>query len=69
MSKIRSNARQIIEERSYCSGCSLREYVEREAKKDPDFFRWLFDEELDEDLDTSLNEEQREIYNEFIENL
>ena len=71
MNKIRSNARQIIEEqyKSSSSDCTLREYVLTESENDPNFFRWLFNEELDEDFDMSLSNEQRVSYNEFLETL
>lgn len=71
MNKIRSNARQILEEqyKSSLSDCTLREYVLTESENDPNFFRWLFNEDFDDDFDTSLSDEQRELYNEFLETL
>lgn len=50
-------------------GLTFREYVEREAGNDPNFFRWLFDDGNLGDFDYGLNEEQVEEYNEFIEEL
>jgi hypothetical protein len=47
----------------------LREYVEACAESDPNFFRWLFDAELDNDFNMSLTDEQREAYNELIKSL
>ena len=51
------------------SEMSFREYVEPESANDPTFFSWLFDTELDEDFDTSLSDEQREEFKEFINEL
>lgn len=48
---------------------TLREYVEREAESDPNFFRWLFDDGELGDFDFGLSDEQREEYREFIEEL
>lgn len=50
-------------------GLTFREYVEREAENDPNFFRWLFDDGNLGDFDHGLSEEQVEEYNEFIEEL
>ena len=50
-------------------GLTFREYVEREAENDPNFFRWLFDDRGLGDFDYGLSEEQMTEYNEFIENL
>ena len=50
-------------------GLTFREYVEREAENDPNFFRWLFDDGGLGDFDSGLSEEQMTEYNEFIENL
>ena len=47
----------------------LREYVETSAKSDPNFFRWLFGEEFDNDFDSSMTEEQKEEYRKWVENL
>lgn len=72
MNKIISNARQILEEqyKMYPHGeLSLRDYVETEFENDPDSFFWLFNAVGEEDFDTSLNEEQRNAYNEFLETL
>jgi hypothetical protein len=51
------------------SGLSLFDFVEVEAENDPNFFRWLFDEDLEQDGDTSLTDEQREIFKEFLESI
>ena len=50
-------------------GLTLREYVEREAENDPNFFRWLFDDGGLGDFDYGLSDEQKAEYNEFIEDL
>lgn len=46
---------------------SFREFIELEAQSDQNFFRWLFDEELENDFDSSLTEEQRKEYKRFLE--
>lgn len=48
---------------------TLREYVEREADSDPNFFRWLFDDRELGDFDFGLSDEQRDEYRDFIEEL
>lgn len=47
----------------------LREYVEANAQSDPNFFRWLFDEEFDNDFDSSLTDSQKEEYTSFVNSL
>jgi succinate dehydrogenase flavin-adding protein (antitoxin of CptAB toxin-antitoxin module) len=47
----------------------LKEYIEMSAQSDPNFFRWLFDAELENDFDSSLTEDQKEKYKLFIESL
>lgn len=42
------------------------EWVQNESENDPQFFRWFFDAELDQDFDSSLSEEQREIWADYI---
>lgn len=71
MNKIRSNARQILEEswKMNNSEYSIKEYVETEADNDPCFFSWLFNDEEIEDFGRNLNEEQKDAYNEFVEML
>jgi hypothetical protein len=67
---IRPNAIQILEENLRESSCeTLKEYVEISAENDPNFFRWLFLDELLNDFDMSLTNEQREEYNSFIQSL
>ena len=48
---------------------SLIEYVEDQAKNEPNFFRWLFSEDFDDDFDTNLTNEQIEEYNNFLNSL
>ena len=48
---------------------TFKEWVEQESENDPHFFAWLFDAELDDDFDTSLSDEQREEFKEFMSNL
>lgn len=67
---IRPNAMQILEENFEESSFeTLREYVETAAKNDPNFFRFLFNEDFDSDFDSDLTKEHRSIYNEFIKSL
>ena len=47
---------------------TLKEYVERESENDPGFFRWLFDDDLD-DFGFNLSKEQGKEYKEFINKL
>ncbi|MBO8467546.1 MAG: hypothetical protein IAB99_07260 [Bacteroidetes bacterium] len=42
---------------------SLRDYTEREAENDPNFFSWLFD------TDEEVTDEQMEEYQEWLEEL
>lgn len=71
MKTIRQNAKTILLENYKASNSSLSfiEYVEIEASNDPNFFRWLFDEEFDDDFDSSLSNEQREEYKNFLTSL
>ncbi len=48
---------------------SLYEYVYCESQGDPNFFRWLFEEEFNEDFDLSLSDEQREQFKNWVEKL
>lgn len=54
---------------NYSDDITLREYVERQAESDPNFFRWLFDDGELGDFDYGLSDEQREEYREFLEEL
>uniref|UniRef100_A0AB33J393 Phage protein n=1 Tax=Prevotella sp. GTC17254 TaxID=3236794 RepID=A0AB33J393_9BACT len=42
---------------------SFKEYLERESKNNPSFFSFLFEE----DFDTSLTDEQSEVFEDFLE--
>ena len=67
---MRTNAKQILEEnyRSYNDlNMSLRQYIEREAEFEPDFFNWLF-EDWDNDNTVVFNQHASE-WEEFIENI
>jgi hypothetical protein len=48
---------------------TLKEYVERESENDPNFFRWLFDKDFEQDFDSSLSSEEKEQYNDFLNEL
>ncbi len=41
------------------------EYVVYASEQDPNFFRWLFNEDLAQDFDFSLTEKQQEIWDEY----
>lgn len=47
----------------------LREYVINSAQSDPNFFRWLFGEDFENDFDSSMTDEQKEEYQNWIETL
>jgi hypothetical protein len=47
----------------------LRKYVEASAQSDPNFFRWLFEEEFDNDFDFSMTEVQKEEYQNWLKTL
>lgn len=50
--KIRSNAKQILLENYGQTNkeFSFAGWIELEAENDPNFFRWLFDEDLEQDF-------------------
>jgi len=48
---------------------SLYDYVYCESQSDPNFFRWLFEESFDNDFDSSLNDEQKEEFKNWLEEL
>ena len=61
------NAIQILNENR--GNVELREYVELSAQSDPNFFRWLFGEKFDNDFDSSMSDDQKEEYKNWIETL
>jgi len=38
---------------------SFKSFVEHNAENDRNFFRWLFDAELEKDFDASISDEQK----------
>lgn len=64
---IKSNAVQILEEnfQQHEGNISLSEWVECEAESDPNFFRFIFDEDLEQDFDRSLSDSQKEEFERF----
>lgn len=68
MTTISNNKIQVLEEnfRNAETSLTFREWIEQEAQNDPDFFRFLFDEDLEGDFDSSLSEEQRDAFQEFL---
>ena len=47
----------------------LKDYVEMSADSDPNFFRWLFGIDFENDFDSSITEAQKKEYKEFLEAL
>lgn len=47
----------------------MRDWVECESQSDPNFFRWLFQEELDNDFDNDLSDYQKQEFEEFLNSL
>ena len=68
---IKSNKKQVLIEQysQLDSSSTFKEYVERESENDPNFFRWLFDKEFEQDFDSSLSSEEKEQYNDFLNEL
>lgn len=67
MTTISNNKIQILEENfNNSEAISFSDFVKSEAENDPNFFRFLFDEDFEDDFDKSLTEEQREAYEEFL---
>lgn len=71
MKAIQSAAMQALRENynMYCdsSETTFREYVECQSQSDPNFFRWLFGEEFENDFDTDLTEEHKEAFKYFLD--
>lgn len=64
---IRSNALQILQETfEETEGTSLKQYVIDSSKADPNFFRWLFNEDLENDFDSSLTDAHKSEFDNFI---
>lgn len=71
MKTIQPTATQALRENynMYCeSQTSFREYVECQSQSDPNFFRWLFSEEFDNDFDSDLTDEHKEAFQKFLNN-
>lgn len=68
---IKANKKQVLIEQysQLDSSSTFKEYVERESENDPNFFRWLFDKEFEQDFDSSLSSEEKEQYNYFLNEL
>ena len=69
-----SEANQVLEDSANSNDLesndyTLKEYVESEADSNPNFFRFLFSEDFDNDFDMSLTDKQREEYKEFLNSL
>ena len=68
MKAIRTNALQILTENWKSDGSEhfLSDYVIANETSDPNFFRWLFDEDFANDFDADLSSEQKQEYELFI---
>ena len=64
-----SEANQGLEDSANSNDYTLKEYIESEADSDPNFFRFLFSADFDNDFDMSLTDNQREEYKEFLNSL
>jgi len=47
----------------------LKDYVQMLAADDPQFFRWLFGIDFENDFDLSLTDEQRQQYQDWLNTL
>lgn len=47
----------------------LKQYIIENADSDPNFFRWLFDEDFDNDFDSSMTDEQKQEYKDWLDTL
>lgn len=69
---MRTNAEQILRE-NYKSvedaSMSFAEYVKLESESDPNFFRFFFNEEFENDFDLDLTQEQEEEFKSYLKNL
>lgn len=69
MKAIRTNAEQVLRENfENTTDMTFAEYVSSESNSDPNFFRWLFNEEFENDFDSDLTDEQKETFNNFLTN-
>ena len=69
---MRTNAEQILRENFEAlndSTMSFAEYVKLESESDPNFFRFFFNKEFDNDFNLDLSEEQEEEFVNFLNNL
>ncbi len=67
MKTIRENALQVLKENfKEVENSTLSEYVQSCSGSDPNFFRWLFDEDFENDFSADLSADQKKAYNEFI---
>lgn len=57
---------QVLEENAKECEMSLLEYVNHSKENDPNFFRWLFEIDLENDFSMSLTESQKLELEEFL---
>lgn len=72
MKRIRSNAEQVLREdyNKYSDKTqSIREWIKCSSESDPNFFSWLFEEELNAEFDNDLTDEDKEIFDNFLNSL
>jgi hypothetical protein len=66
MKTIKDNTLRTLRENYKESGekISFNEWVNRESENDPNFFRFLFNKEFDNDFDADLSDEERKEFKE-----
>lgn len=69
MRTIEKQLRENYEKYEVASNITFKEYVEREADNDPNFFRFFFNEEFDNDFDSDLSDEQKEEFENYLNSL
>lgn len=69
MRTIENQLRENYENNEVTSDITFKEYVEREAENDPNFFRCFFNEEFDNDFDNDLSDEQKEEFENYLNSL
>lgn len=48
---------------------SLYDYIESTSQSDPNFFRWLFDEDFENDFDSSMTDEQKQEFTDWLQSI
>lgn len=66
MKKVFNKIKILQENANHQGNISLKEFVVSQAESDPNFFRWLFDEDFKHDFSNVLSNKQRDEYNFFL---